>query len=275
MRTLTLTLVAFLGLAGCLEDRSTITLKKDGSGTFTQVTTIDMTKAQEYVATLKAEARGLGLPPDEEEENPFDAIDAKKREAALKKRQGIRVLKAREVADAEKKTRTYELSVAFDSLKAMYAAGVVEDVSVKLERALEGKAWKLTIRHVFDGNDREPLTGAAADGLRKIREAMLARYKSMWGSLEVTTTLALPAKVLETNGQPRTTEEGHFVTWRIAFADLADASRLVQHVTFEAVEGLKLAPFELSAADIANAVEEAEEAAAEKKAEDVKKGADK
>ena len=263
MRTCALVLIAFLGLGGCLKATSTTTLKKDGSGTFTQVTTIDMEKAKDYVAALKAEARGLGLAKDEVEESPFDAIDAKKREAALKTRKGIRVTSSRQVEDESKKTRTYELSVAFDSLKAMYAAGVVEDVSVKLERVLEGKAWKLTVRHVFDGNDREPLTGASAEGLRKVREAMLERYKPMWGSMAATSTLALPTKILETNGQERADEAGNLVTWRIAFADLADASGLVQHVTFEHAEGLKLEPFELSAADIANAVEEAELEAAE------------
>ena len=65
----------------------------------------------------------------------------------------------------------------------------------------------------------------------------------------------------------RWASKGSFVTWRIGFTDLADARRLVQHVTFEHVDGLKLEPFELSAADIANAVEEAELEAEEKAAE--------
>lgn len=271
VRHVLIAVLTALTLGGCLKDSSTTTLKLDGSGTFTQTSTIEMEKAEAYIAQLKAQARGLGLPPADTSANPFTAVDVTQREAALKLHKGIRVVRASRREDAKKKTRTYELQVAFDSLQQMYAAGVVEDVSVKLERvpegkAWEGKAWKLTVRHVFDGNDREPLVGKSAENLRKMRAAMLKRYERLWGSLEITSTLQLPTKILATNGQPRRTAEGgHFVTWRIGFTDLADASRLIQHVTFADADGLKLKPFVLSANDIANAIEEAELAAQEAK----------
>jgi hypothetical protein len=274
MRTFLLVVLAATTMGGCLKDSSTTTLKLDGSGTFTQVTTIEMEKAKAYVAQLKEQARGLGMPPDEASENPFAAVDARKREAALKLHKGVRVVGTSQSEDAKKRTRTYELRVAFDSLQQMYGAGVVEDVSVKLERVSDPKAWKLTVRHVFDGNDREPLTGKSAENLRKMRAAMLKRYEKLWGSLAITSTLQLPTKVLATNGQPRITKAGHFVTWRIGFTDLTDPSRLIQHVTFEDAEGLKLTPFELSANDIANAIEEAE-LAAEEAANSAKKAKDK
>ncbi len=260
MLRLTWILLAALATTGCLKDRSATTIRKDGSGTFTQVTTIDMEKAKAHVKALKAQARGLGLPPEDVEPDVFAAIDANKRAAALKKRKGIRITRSQQSEDAKKKTRTYELGVAFDSLQALYSAGVLEDVSVKLERVevKKNKAWKLTIRHVFDGNDREPLVGEAAEQLRALRTKMLKRYEALWGTMEVTSTLTLPTPILAANGV-RSSEEGvHRVSWRIGFRDLADAGKLVQQVTFEDAEGLKLKPFELSANDIANAIEEAE-----------------
>ncbi len=273
-RSLALILAAALALPGCLEVTSRTELKKDGSGTYTQTTTVDMAKALAYAKELKAQARGLGLPP-EEADDPFEVLDAKKRAAALTTRKGITVKSSTQRDTPDKKSRTYELSVAFDSLQQMYAAGVVEDVSVKLERVRKGKAWKLTIRHVFDGTDREPLEGPAADRLRKMRESMLKRYERMWGTLAITSQLALPGAILETNGTKD--KDKNLVTWRIGFLDLADARKLVQHVTFEHTKDTKLEPFELSANDIANAIEEAQleaEEQAKKQAADAKKAKD-
>ena len=81
MRAILLAVLAALTVGGCLKDHSTTTLKMDGSGTFTQVTTIEMEKAKAYVAQLKEQARGLGMPPDEASANAFAAVDARKREA--------------------------------------------------------------------------------------------------------------------------------------------------------------------------------------------------
>jgi len=261
-------LLALLALPGCLEVRSKTVLKKDGRGTYTQVTTVDMEKAQAYAKQLEAQARGLGLPP-EEADDPFAGLDTDARVATLKTRKGIRVITSREVEDLAKKTRTYQLDVAFDSLQALYTAGVIEDVSVKLERTEKGKAWKLTIRHVFDGTDREPLEGRDADRLAQMRRSMLKRYEKLWGSLAIDATLVLPTRVIATNGKQ--TEGSNAVTWHIGFLDLADARKLVQEVTFADAEGLKLKAFELSADDIANAAEEAALEAARKKKEAEKK----
>jgi len=282
-------LLAVLALAGCLEVGSKTEVKRDGSGTYTQTTTVEMDKARAYAKQLAAQARGLGLPP-EDAEDPFTGLDTKKRLADLKTREGIRVTSSDESEDKAKKTRTYVLGVAFDSLEALFTAGVIEDVSVKLEHlreaeakeskakgeAKEGKAnarmvWKLTIRHVFDGRDREPLEGKDADRLAAMRRAMLKRYETLWGTLSISSTLVLPTPVLETNG---TRKKGtNAVTWHIGFLDLADARKLVQEVTFEDAEGLKLKAFDISADDIANAAEEAELEAARRKAEAEKKAA--
>ena len=63
--------------AGCLKVDSGTTLKKDGSGTYVQTSTLEMKKAAEYQKMLLAKARSLGIPDDEGAENPYATLDAK------------------------------------------------------------------------------------------------------------------------------------------------------------------------------------------------------
>ncbi len=262
MRAGGLLLLAALALTGCLVDTSVVNLEKDGRGTYVQTITVDMPQVEAHVAQLKARARDRGQTPDDDGASPLDAIDATKREAMLRQQKGVRVVRASRADDPSKKTRTYRLEVAFDSLEQMFRSGVVEHASVKLERLQDGKAWKLTVRRVFDSSDSEPLTGEAAEKLRRMRTALLKRYEPLWRDLVITTRLELPTKIVATNGSTAHAEAGNLVTWSIPFADLADPTKLVQHVTFEHADDLKLRPFTLSAADIANSVARAERAAA-------------
>ena len=258
-----LTLALLLLTPGCLKVKSSATLKKDGSGTYVQTSVLDMTNALAYQDSLIAHGAGLGLDVGEGGEDPFEALDPKKRAADLKDREGVRVSGSAS-EDKEKKTRTYELRASFDSLRAFYEAGVVDDVSVELKLDDDGKTWELTVRNVFDGNDREPLEGPAAEKRRQMRAAMLAVYREWWGNMEIVSTLKLPTKILKTNGKK--SEDGLSVTWRVGFKDLADPRALRQSVTFENAKDLKLKAFSLSAEDIANAREEAEIAREEREA---------
>lgn len=258
-----LVLILLLLSPGCLKVKSKTTLKKDGSGTYVQTSVLDMSKALAYQRKLIDLGAGLGLEAGEGEEDPFEALDPKKRAADLKDREGVRVSGSAS-EDKEKKTRTYELRAAFDSLRAFYEAGVIDDVSVELKLDEEGKNWELSVRNIFDGNDREPLEGPAAEKRRQMRAAMLSVYKEWWGDMEIVSTLRLPTKVLKTNGKK--SEDGFSVTWRVGFKDLADPRALRQTVTFENAKDLKLKAFDLSAEDIANAREEAEIAREEREA---------
>jgi len=249
-----LLLIALLALVpACLKASSRTVLKKDGSGTYVQVSTLEMEKAEAYQKMLLAKAHSLAIPDDEQEENPYASLDAKARARELEDRRGIKSATGGESSDGAKKTRTYDLRVEFESLKAFYESGVLEDVTVKLERAKDGKSWTLTTRHIFDGNDNVPQEGAAADKLRKVREALLKAVEPYWSTLTIQSELTLPSKVLETNGTKGA--DGRTVTWKLGFGQLADPKNLMQTVMFEHVEGLKLEAFELTANDIENARE--------------------
>jgi len=258
--TLLLSIAALALAAGCLKVDSGTTLKKDGSGTYVQTSTLEMKKAAEYQKMLLAKARSLGIPEDEEAENPYAALDAKERAALLKDRRGIRVIESTEGRDEAKQTRTYSLKVGFKSLYDLYESGVIDDMTAKLEPVLEGKAWKLTLRHVFDANDEdfdpEAPDGPALKRLRQVREALFKKVEPWWGTMEAVSKLTLPAKVLQTNGVK--SEDGLSVTWKIGFKQLADPRNLMQTVTFENVKGLGLKAFHLTANDIENAREEAQ-----------------
>ena len=216
---------------------------------------------------MLAKARSLAIPDDEQGDNPYASLDAEARAKELEERAGIKAASGAASANALKKTRTYTLKVEFESLKAFYEAGVIEDMTVKLERAKDGKSWTLTTRHIFDGNDNTPQEGTAADQLRKVREALLKAVEPYWSSMAIKSSLTLPTKVLATNGTKA--EDGRMVTWTLVFKQLADPRNLMQTVTFEHVEGLKLEAFELTANDIENAreafeMEREERAAAER-----------
>jgi len=255
-------LAVLLATTGCLQVKSTSTLKKDGSGSYRQTSHLDLSKALEYQQALIRQGAGFGLDVGEAEEDPFKALDPKKRAADLADCKGVRV-KGSFAEDKAKQTRTYEMQVEFDSLRAFYEAGVVDDVSVELKTVRKGKAWELTIRNVFDGNDQDPPEGEAAARRRELRAAMLAPFEKWWGTVELTSTLTLPSKILKTNGKK--SADGRSVTWHVGFKDLNDPRALRQTVTFENTAELKLKAFQLSAQDIANAREEAQLAREEAK----------
>jgi hypothetical protein len=246
-------LVAFLVAGGCLEARSTTVLKRDGSGTYAQVVDVDLAKAHGWIEALKKDLASHPAADDGVGDDPFASLDPKARRKALAHARHVRVTDARQEEDAAHKTRTYTLHVAYDDLKSFYESGAVEDVAVALRRTKDGKDWSLTIRHVFDGNDREPEDEQAMKALVKLRRALLERYRTWWGGITIRRTLTLPTPVRKTNGT--VAPDGRTVTWTVGFDDLADPRRLRQEVTFADAPDLKLKPFELTANDIANARE--------------------
>ena len=258
-----LVLGGLLALAGCLEARSTTVLRADGSGTYREIVVVDLVKAAGYQEALKKQMQSMPPGDDPDLGDPFDNLDVEKRTATLERRKGIRITSHSESKDESKKTRLFELGVDYTSLRSLYEAGVVEDVAVSLVRAEDGKSWTLTIRHIFDGNERDPDASdpAAMEQLTRLRAGMLARHKTWWGTLRIERTLTLPTAVSKTNGTKA--EDGRTVTWTVGFDDLADPRRLRQEVTFAHSDELKLEPFELTANDIANAKELADLAAEE------------
>ena len=253
-------------LPACLKADSTTTLKADGSGTYVQITTLELEKAESYQKMLLARARSIGI-PEEEDENPFAAIDAKAQAKELNGRRGIEVTETKESADATKKTRTYKLALRFSSLLDLYESGVIEDTTIQLTQSEDKKSWTLRIRHVFDGNDNDPPEGPALEQLKKVRKALLDSVKPWWETVAIQRTLTLPTKVTKSNGTIGS--DGKTVTWKLSFKDLADPKNLLQEVTFAHSADLKLTPFELTANDIENAreafeMEREERAAAEK-----------
>jgi hypothetical protein len=261
-------LLALALVPGCLEADSKTVLAKDGSGTYEQVSTLHMEKAAAYQKMLLAKARSIGIPDDETEENPFAALDAPALAKELGGRRGISDATGATTEDADKKTRTYTLKLKFKSLLDLYEAGTIEDTTVSLVRLEEEKAWKLTIAHLFDGNDNDPPAGPALDQLLKVRRTLLQSVKAWWDMIAIRRTLTLPSKVMASNG--RIAEDGKTVTWALSFQDLADPRKLRQEVTFADAEGLELEPFTLTANDVENAreayeLEREERAAAGKK----------
>ena len=247
-----LTLVLALALTGCLKADSKTVVKADGSGTYQQVTVLELEKAFAYQKMLVAKARNLGI-PEEPDENPFASVDAKERAKELDGRRGIQIVGSKATDDAKTKTRRYELSLKFDSLLDLYEAGVIEDTTIKLAQAEDKKSWTLTIRHIFDGNDNDLPEGPALEQLKRVRKQLLDSVKAWWDTVAIQRTLTLPTKVLKTNGTK--SEDGKSVTWKLTFEDLADPKNLLQQVTFEHTEALKLKPFELTANDVENARE--------------------
>lgn len=268
-----LLLSLFLLLPACLKVESTTILKKDGSGTYQQTSTLELERAMAYQQMLLTRAGSLGIPADEAEENPFAEVDAEAQAEALKGRHGLSDVvsneSSTEEADGKAKTRTYGLKLKFASLRDLYEAGVLEDTTVRLQQVQAGKAWRLTIRHIFDDTDdgRSDDVGSEGDEpeklseeqkkhreqLVKVRRALLKSVEPWWKTIQITRTLTLPGKVLKTNGV--IDASGYRVTWKLAFKDLVDPANLRQDVTFAHVKDLALKPFELDANDIANARE--------------------
>jgi hypothetical protein len=244
-------LLAVLLTGGCLESESTTTIGRDGKGTYARVVTVDLEKARAFHAAQAAQIRGLGIPAGEEEEDPFAALDDERRAADLERRGGVRVVVSTVADDEAKAHRTWTTQIAFDALRRLYETGAVEDVDVRLERTkFEGQdAWTLTIRHAFEGSEASE-DDEHAEALRKMRAAMLARYEPFWGTLRVVSTLNVPTRILESNGE--VAEDRRSATWRIGFRDLPDSRKLLQRVTFAASEALELEPFTVTAQDVAN-----------------------
>ncbi len=229
-------------LGGCLDSDATLTFKKDGSGTWRESSTVDMSKAEAWLTVFSGQVRELE--PDDDvrarHDDVFPDLDMAKRRKALSKRKGIEVLEATSTLDKKKKIHKTTLAVRFDSLKALFASGAVEDATARLARTKAGH-WKLTIRHAhLDG-----AIDAAAARLRALREGVLEQFKAYWGDLAIDITMTVPTRIIATNGA----REGQAVRWQVRFGDLADPKKLVHEVTFADAEGLKLTPFTVASGD--------------------------
>lgn len=229
----TAVLLAFTLLAGCLEQTSELVVKADGSGTWTQVSTLDMKKAEAYLVEWSNQAREFDPGGGARNDDAFPDLDMKARKKALAAIEGIDVREA--ASTSKEKKHTTRLSLGFDALATLLRSNAIEDAAATLAKTKQGH-WTLTIRHAHLGGTPKE----AADPLRKLREKLLEKFKPYWGDLSVDIKITLPTRIVATNGVKQAPTS---VLWRIRFADLADPQKLVHEVTFEDMETLKLAPF--------------------------------
>jgi hypothetical protein len=233
-----LPLLLLLVAAGCLESTTESRVGMDGAGTFVQTTSVHVDKARAWLELLRTEARQReGEPHD-----PFPIVDldVERRVRALKEQPGLLDVEGKATVDETRGVHGYVLRLRFAKLASLLESSAFEQVDPTLERTEEGH-WRLTLRSTLLDGDDVPPDGAAAAELAALRRKLLERFEPYWKDMRVETTIALPTRVVATNGRLDDTERA--VTWRAGFADLADPARLTWTVTFEDAEGLALEPY--------------------------------
>ncbi len=241
--------VLALALSGCIKEKDDVTLKADGSGTYTETMTIDLSAMKGIADAMKGAMGGdeAGM----EGEKPAEGSEAKeeKKEDTLedlkkswKEIPGLEVTKA--TSEEKDGKTTISVEAKFKALED-YARATNIEMSSELKKNEDG-SWTLRF---FSGDEKPAAAdaameeGAMEDPGAEMAAAMMPLIEKFLADLEITRTLALPGKIVETNGTKA--DDGSSVTWKVTFADLKGGKMPAQTVTFSG-EGLDLKPFSIT-----------------------------
>jgi hypothetical protein len=223
-------------------------LEKDGSGTFRETTTLDLSKMGEVVELFKA-VTGGGEEPGADGKpgatNPMvkqveDGADPREIKKRLEGKPGVRLQLLSKAEDFEKQTATVDTKIKFNTIEALLRSGLGSSttrlVDLRLEEGKDG-TWTLTRKMFLPGMDLDAEPSPEAAQQMEMGKAMFEPYL---GDMEVVWSIDLPGTVVATNGTKN--EAGTSVTWKLTFNDMTDPKKLKQSVTFKG-EGLTLKPF--------------------------------
>ncbi|MGE0191041.1 MAG: hypothetical protein AB7T63_03275 [Planctomycetota bacterium] len=271
IRTLALFPLAALllgGLGGCFEMEETLVLRKDGTGTMTVKAVMDLKKLEQVKQMVEGMFGGEGGGMDDAPVNEDD-FDLKKVKDEVAKVEGLKLLKAEEINDAEAGKRGFLAVVEFKNLEALAKSGLWDGDRVLLQPA-EGGAWTLEVRRV----PQEAVEQAKGEEAAQMMPMIEGMFGPLVEGMKMTSTWVLPGTVVKSNG--KADAEGHIV-WTGGFKEmLSNPGSMNRLVTFKA-EGLTLAAFErksdaaeeiLEGAGMGGAKDEAEEAEETEEAEE-------
>ncbi|MEZ6007435.1 MAG: hypothetical protein R3F05_06660 [Planctomycetota bacterium] len=239
IRTLAMLPLAVLilgGLGGCFEMEETLVLRKDGTGTMTMKAVIDLKKVEQVKQMLEGMFGGEGGGGMEGAPVSEEDFDLKKVKEQVEKVEGLKLLKAEEINDAEAGKRGFLAVVEFKNLEALAKAGLWEGDRVLLQPAEDG-AWTLEVRRV----PQEAIDQASGDEAAQMMPMIEGMFGPLVEGLKMSSTWVLPGAVVKSNG--KADAEGHIV-WSSGFKDmLSNPGSMNRLVTFKA-EGLDLKAFE-------------------------------
>lgn len=268
-RPLALAALLVLLLPGCLRSERALVLRADGSGTFSQDTTVDVAKAR---AALEVQRRmqAAALPGnagEDEEADPFAELAPARIREDLAGIQGVTLDEATLESQADGARLVQRIRVSFTSLHALALSGAMGDMDIRLSPAEDG-AWLLERRLVYEGSEAA-FTKQREEAQRRLREASLKPFEAMLQEFSLTLSAQLPGTILEVNGEKVPAEAAKRpILWRIGYTELLEDLQLRHRILFRPPEDLKLAEFQVTLDEIENAREERalarEEAAAER-----------
>jgi hypothetical protein len=229
--------LSLVSLVGCIKASDDVTVTEDGSGTFSEVVTLDLSKLKGMEDMFK----GMGDPAmgdkpttPEKKEDPLEKL---KKE--WEKIPGLELVKS----SAEEKDGKYTMTIdaKFKTLEA-YALGSQIEYSASLKKNDDGS---YTLRF-FDADEKPAAEAGMGDAAMgedpgaAMAAAMMPMLEPFLKDIEMNRKLELPGKVLETNGKKG--DDGSSVSWKVTFDDVKAGKTPEQTVTFKG-DGLDLKPF--------------------------------
>lgn len=241
-------LLAVLALAvapGCIKSKVEMSIHKDGSGTYSDSNTLDMSKVSELEEMVKGMmggadpgAMGGEDPMAKAKEEMEGDFNPEKLKAKLQGKKGVELVSATDVSDAEKQTRTAAKTIKYASLEDYFRSGIEKSVEIKLSES--GGVWTFTRRQLRQGmDDAEGGMGEEAAGMVEMMKGMFEPYME---GMELSATITVPGTITATNGTKN--EAGNAVTWKFDFERMMAQEAILSSVSFKG-EGLTLKPFHL------------------------------
>lgn len=197
-------LAVLLATAGCIKVDQTLTLTKDGSGTFD----IRYGMAEQTIAQLEAMqqmGKSLGDSVEvEQEDSPFNFDEAKLRaKFNADKPVGVELLSVRsEVVDGWK---FMSVQLGFDDLAALKHSEFFAESALSLTQDANGN-YVLT-QHTGNGG---AAGGLGAANQEAMGAEMIQQMAAMFAGMRIVTSVALPTEIIESNA---TEVAGQTASW--------------------------------------------------------------
>jgi hypothetical protein len=216
-------------LPSCVKQDAKTVLGRDGKGTATLSATFDLEKLNQIKEMMGGMMGGQPGAEGGVTTDATDEFDPAKLRKSLEGKKGVTLVSATKTEAEDKKSVTFRYEVKFESLEALYQAGLMglgDGTKVTLEE--KDGSWTLTAD-----------ASAGAEGGAE----MMGMMAPLFEGLEIVTTFELPGEIVATNGTKSDT--GTSVTWKVDAKNMAKPEALKQSVTFRG-EALALKAFSLT-----------------------------
>jgi len=234
-----------LALVGCIKEADDVTVADDGSGSYTETLTVDL-------SAMKGLAEAMGETPGETKDGaPMDGgkpgaptdDPLEKMKKDWKDIEGLEVTKA---TSEEKDGKIFvRVEAKFTTLEA-YARATGIEMNADLTAHDDGS---YTLKFSSDDKKAGPAgePGAAMDDPgADLAKSLLPMLEPFMKDLEIVRKLTLPGSIVETNGTK--SADGASVTWKVTWEDIKKGGDVpAQSVTFRG-DDLELKPFSIKRA---------------------------